>query len=133
MRFLYLEWSILMLTMMKHSKHFLKRALLLFTLLDQFHFLLCKDKLHYIRTKHDIELTTDLGNASLVSWRNSQSSCEELCNIEVGQFANNSIAKYGKITGKCECFVASSVNNYTHIKTNEALVFSYDRECFFCG
>ncbi|XP_075247124.1 uncharacterized protein LOC142340434 [Convolutriloba macropyga] len=85
-----------------------------------------KHKLHYIRTKHDIELTTDLGNASLVSWRNSQSSCEELCNLEVGQFANNSIAKYGKITGKCECFVASSVKNYTHIKTNEILVFSYD-------
>ena len=112
------------------SKIFLRLTVLFFELLLLNFLSTSCSKIHYIRTSHDIELTTDLGNASLVSWLNSQSSCEELCNLEVGQFANNSIVKYGKITGKCECFLSSSLNNYTHIGTNQALVFFYDRECF---
>ena len=115
------------ITMITGFKFIFKRALSIFTLLDNFHFLLCSEKLHYIRTDHDIELTTELGNASLVSWNGGHSACEELCNHEVGQYVNNSVAKYRKISGKCECFRVTVIEHFSYSPIRISAVYSFDR------
>ena len=87
-----------------------------------------KTSKHYIRTDQDIDLTTDLGNSSLVSWHDSHSACEELCNHAVGKHTNDSVAKYGKISGKCECFRVPALENFDYNPISESQIYSFDRE-----
>ena len=83
--------------------------------------------LQLYQTNANVELTNDIGNlVILVSWQNDVSQCSKSCSDAVGHHRSGKVAKYGKLSGKCECFLVHDLLEFADNPAVDSTIYLYE-------